>query len=162
MTRWYTVFVVMFILSLTACDRTREDRAEKREKAKPIKHDASPNVAGRWSGTWESIANKGHGGTVSCDAVKKFDNEWDAVILAEYGPETKFNIDLKGVTEKGKVVFGGTLNLGEEQGIYTWSGTATASVFSGEYKGPGENGVFTMTRVTSVSSAKPGKSNVKQ
>jgi len=56
---------------------------------KAPKHDSSPNVAGRWSGTWESIANKGHGGTVSCDAVKKVKNEWDAVILAEYGPETK-------------------------------------------------------------------------
>lgn len=107
----------------------------------------TPNVAGKWAGTWESIKNKGNGGTVSCDAVMKGDNEWAAVILAEYGPEMKFNINLNGVCEENKVVFDGKLDLGEEQGVYTWSGSASADEFSGAYKGPGENGVFKMTRV---------------
>lgn len=128
------------------------------EKEAPARAQYAPNVAGNWAGTWESIKNKGHGGTVNCNAVQKSENEWAAVILAEYGPEMKFNIDLKGVCEEGKVIFDGRLDLGEEQGVYTWNGTATANEFSGEYKGPGENGVFKMARAKATSAiAEPAR-----
>jgi len=113
----------------------------------------APNVAGTWTGTWESIKNPGNGGSVNCNAVQKTENKWSAVILAEYGPEMKFNIDMNGVCEDGKVIFDGKLDLGEEQGVYTWNGTATASEFSGEYKGPGENGVFKMVRGKAAAAA---------
>jgi len=132
------------------------------EPAEPEKDDATParfapNVAGTWTGTWESIKNPGNGGSVNCNAVQKSDTKWTAVILAEYGPEMKFNIDMNGVCEDGKVIFDGKLDLGEEQGVYTWNGTATASEFSGEYKGPGENGVFKMVRGKTAETADPLK-----
>jgi len=88
--------------------------------------------------------------------VKKVKNEWDAVILAEYGPETKFNIDLKGTATKGKVVFGGTLNLGEEQGIFHLVGDGDGErFFRASTKGRAKNGVFRMTRVDSAMASKP-------
>ncbi len=127
--------------------------APQKDTPAPVRGKIAPNVAGRWAGTWESIRNKGHGGTVSCDALEKSENEWTAVIYAEYGPEMKFNIDLKGICEDGKVVFDGKLDLGEEQGIYTWTGAATAAEFSGSYKGPGENGIFKMTRAKATAAA---------
>ena len=117
----------------------------------------APNVAGTWTGTWESIKNPGNGGSVNCNAVQKSDTKWTAVILAEYGPEMKFNIDMNGVCEDGKVIFDGKLDLGEEQGVYTWNGTATPTEFSGEYKGPGENGVFKMVRGKAVAAPADAK-----
>ena len=128
----------------------------RKDDVPPAQAKYAPNVAGKWTGSWESIKNKGNGGAVNCDAVEKSENEWAAVILAEYGPEMKFNISLSGVREEDKVVFDGKLDLGEEQGVYTWEGIATATEFSGTYKGPGENGVFKMTRVKATAvSAQP-------
>jgi len=52
----------------------------------PAPEQYAPNVAGNWSGTWESIKKSGNGGTVNCDAVQKIrEQKWSAVILAEYG-----------------------------------------------------------------------------
>jgi len=55
----------------------------------------------------------------------------------------KFNIDMNGVCEDGKVIFDGKLDLGEEQGVYTWNGTATPTEFSACTKGrAGERACF--------------------
>jgi len=52
------------------------------------------------------------------------------------------------------VVFGGTLNLGESR-AFSPGRDGDGERFFGEYKGPGENGVFRMTRVDSAMASKP-------
>jgi len=95
---------------------------------------------------------------LNCDAVQKSENKWSAVILAEYGPEMKFNIDMNGVCEDGKVIFDGKLDLGEEQGVYTWNGTATPTeIFGACTKGRAKNGVFKMVRGKAAATSEPLK-----
>jgi hypothetical protein len=146
---------LMISLVLAGCDKHRERKAARGDNDAPKKSAppeiVRPQIEGKWVGKWESIKNKGHEGTVVCEAIHKSKDEWTAVIHAEYGPEMKFNIDLKGVWDGKRIRFEGELDLGEkEAGIFTWTGWATDSKFSGEYQGPGENGVFSMTRVDPV------------
>src|SRR5437667_9108150 len=114
-------------LFLAGCDKHREGKAARGDADTPKKaalsDKARPQIAGKWVGKWESIKNKGNEGTVVCEAVQKSKDEWTAVIHAEYGPEMKFNIDLKGTWDGKRIRFEGKLDLGEkEAGIFTWTG----------------------------------------
>jgi len=136
-----------FALLLAGCNNDHDEKSEKPEKAKPAKVMKAPNVAGKWTGTWESTKQKGHGGGLSCEATEKSKNEWEAVFTAEYGKTSKYNVNLKGKPEDGKVVFGGKVDLGEKSGgVFIWTGRASEKEFTGEYEGGGDTGSFKMTR----------------
>lgn len=143
---------VLCALVLAGCDKDRDEKENKHEGRKADKTadkyvKQAPNVAGKWSGTWESSKNKGHGGGLSCEAAEKNKNEWEAVFTAEYGKTSTYNVNLKGKPEDGKVVFGGKVDLGKDHGgEFTWTGRATATEFTGEYEGGGDIGSFKMKR----------------
>jgi len=148
------LLAAMLTLVLLGCDKDRDEKEKKHDDrsapastAEKYSRNATPNVSGKWVGTWESTKNKGHGGGLSCEATEKSKNEWEAVFTAEYGKTSSYNVNLKGKAEEGKVVFGGKVDLGEKGGgVFNWTGRATATEFTGEYEGGGDTGSFKMAR----------------
>jgi hypothetical protein len=145
------IFALSVVLALAGCDKNRDEKESRHgdaNKGTAEKYGKAnvPSVAGSWTGSWESTKNKGHGGGLSCVATEKSKNEWEAVFTAEYGKTSSYNVNLKGKPDGEKVVFGGKVDLGEKSGVYTWTGRATATEFTGEYEGGGDSGTFKMTR----------------
>jgi len=132
--------VAILTLALLGCDKDRDEKENRHDQfattsttEKYTKN--APSVAGKWVGTWKSTKNKGHGGGLSCEAVEKAKNEWEAVFTAEYGKTSSYNVNLKGKPEGDKVVFGGKVDLGEKGGgVFNWTGRANATEFTGEYE----------------------------
>jgi hypothetical protein len=148
-------FLAMILLALSGCDKDRDEKENKHEShsadartSEKYRKIAAPNVSGKWVGTWTSGKDKSHGGALSCEATEKNKNEWEAVFTAEYGKTSKYNVLLKGKPEGDKVAFGGKVDLGKEPGggVFTWTGRATETEFTGEYEGGGDTGSFKMTR----------------
>lgn len=149
MKREFLAAMLPLVLVLAGCNKDRDEKAEKHspKEEKSVKADKDLNVSGKWVGTWESTKNKGHGGGLSCDATEKAKNEWEAVFTAEFGKTKKYNVNLKGKREGDKVVFGGKVDLGKDDGgVFTWTGRATEKEFTGEYEGGGDAGSFKMAR----------------
>ena len=138
--------------AISAAENETPEKQAQPASAEAAKPDAAAKFAGKWVGTWESVANIGHGGKLTCVTIAKTNEEWEAVVVAEYseiddGPSDKFTVNLKGISKGDDVVFNGKLDLDEQGGLFTWTGSATGNEFKGEYKGPGENGAFKMVRV---------------
>lgn len=122
---------------------TKDGGREEEKDAKP----KAPQVAGKWTGTWESASDKRHSGGLSCEATSAKKNEWEAVFTAEFGKTKAYTVKLKGKPQGDKVVFGGEVDLGKaDGGVFTWTGRATETEFTGEYQGGGDTGSFKMTR----------------
>jgi hypothetical protein len=112
--------------------------------------DAAPLLlTGAWAGHWTDSRPEysKSGGDFSCEAVAKSENVWTCTF--KLGKTRQWIVELKGKLKDGKLVFGGAVDLGAVQGLYTWSGTLSAEGFKGEYDGPDEKGTFTMKRAES-------------
>lgn len=106
-----------------------------------------PQVSGAWAGRWDS-SHPGHGGGLKCVVKEAGPQKWDAVFTAEFGPTKSYNVKLEGKPGDGAVLFGGKVDLGaNDGGVFTWTGKATATEFTGKYEGGGDTGVFKMARV---------------
>lgn len=122
---------------------------ESSESAPPAekKAESLPKVDGKWSGRWESETHKGHGGGLTCDAVESGKQKWEATFTAEFGKTKEYKVKLDGKPGDGKVVFGGKVDLGKDDGgEFTWTGRATETEFSGEYESSNDKGSFKMKR----------------
>jgi hypothetical protein len=106
-----------------------------------------PNVTGKWSGRWESAGHPGHGGGLNCVATESGPQKWAAVFTAEFGQTKAYDVKLEGKPGSGVVLFGGSVDLGKKDGgIFTWTGQASQTEFTGKYEGGGDTGTFKMTR----------------
>ena len=106
-----------------------------------------PQVSGKWTGRWESGGHPGHGGGLRCEATEGGAQKWAAVFTAEFGATKAYDVKLEGKPGDGAVLFGGKIDLGvKDGGVFTWTGSATATEFSGKYEGGGDTGTFKMNR----------------
>ena len=160
----YRTLIAMFCtLGLAFCgcdkdkDRERESKPERDGKAEKQTHGKyekqgieavkTLQVAGKYSGRWESGTHKGHGGGLDCLVTEAGAGKWDAVFTAEFGKIKDYKIKLEGKPEGSKVVFGGKVDLGKDDGgIFTWTGHADEKEFIGQYEGGGDKGTFKMAR----------------
>ena len=146
------LLLLVAVLALHGCDRNcAEEKQIPPAAPAPVTVAASPAapaVSGKWTGRWESSTHKGHGGGgLICNAKETAPGEWSAVFTAEFGKVKDYPMTLKGKSEGDKVVFGGEIDLGKEDGgVFTWTGRATATEFTGEYSGGGDKGTFKMAR----------------
>jgi hypothetical protein len=141
------LFAALFVLSGCNSDRDHEKHEDKPKAAKPKDVKAAPAIEGKYEGRWESEGHKGHGGGLTCEVKKSSTNEWAAVFTAEFGKTKSYNVNLKGKPDGDKVVFGGQVDLGKDDGgVFTWKGKATDKEFNGEYEGGGDKGSFKMAR----------------
>lgn len=110
-------------------------------------HAADLSLTGEWSGHWTDTRPEysKSGGDFTCSAVVKPGNVWTCTF--KLGKTRQWIVELKGKLVDGKLVFGGTTDLGSVQGLYTWNGILSDEGFSGEYDGPDEKGVFSMKRI---------------
>ncbi|HYG73591.1 MAG TPA: hypothetical protein VEK08_01060 [Planctomycetota bacterium] len=108
--------------------------------------DASLSLTGEWAGTWTDSRPQysKSGGPFTCSAKEKSPGVWTCVFAL--GKGRSWTVELKGTERDGKLVFGGTVDLGDTQGLYTWSGELTRDGFTGKYDGPGEVGTFAMKK----------------
>ena len=131
--------LIASLLLAAGCDKKRSDGVPAQAKL--------PEITGKWSGRWESGKHKGHGGKLDCGVTKSGENEWGAVFTAEFGKIKDYKIALKGKPAGDKVLFGGEVDLGKDDGgVFKWSGEATANEFAGKYEGGGDTGTFSMRR----------------
>ena len=86
-----------------------------------------PQVAGKWEGKWASAGHPGHGGGLKCEAKESGAQKWEAVFTAEFGQTQSYNVKLDGKPGDGKVLFGGSVDLGPGGGVFTWTGDANAT-----------------------------------
>jgi len=159
------------LLLFAGCDKDRDESSAKKEKT-PRKgekvvlrehqrhkdEDAQRAlVAGKWTGRWESATHKGHGsGGLNCVVKEAAKHAWTAVFTAEFGKTKAYNVELDGTPAGDHVDFGGTIDLGKEDGgLFKWTGRATPREFSGTYEGGGDKGTFKMSPAPRDSSAQP-------
>jgi hypothetical protein len=150
--------LALLLVVLSGCDR---DCCCSPESAKPSAAGPSvgaitaspkpvvpslPQVSGTWVGRWESGGHPGHGGGLKCEAKEAGPQKWEAVFTAEFGQTQSYNVKLEGKPGDGKVLFGGSVDLGPGGGVFTWTGDANATEFNGKYSGGGDTGTFKMTR----------------
>jgi hypothetical protein len=141
------VVISMLAVALTGCNNGNESGESAPPPEKSGKKEQL-QVAGKWSGTWESSGHKGHGGGLTCEAIESGKQKWEATFTAEFGKTKAYKVKLEGKPGDGKVVFGGKVDLGKDDGgEFTWTGQATATDFTGEYDGGGDKGSFKMTRI---------------
>lgn len=103
-------------------------------------------LTGSWTGKWTDSREgyNGSGGSFTCVAMEDGDGKWHAEF--SIGKTRTYKVELKGKVEDAKLVFSGAVDLGGREGLYTWKGSVTSDVFTGEYDGPGEKGTFKMRR----------------
>ena len=85
------MFASFVFIALSGCDKDRDEKENKHDSHAEVRTAEkygkvkTPNVSGKWVGTWTSNKDKSHGGGLSCEATEKSKNEWEAVFTAEYG-----------------------------------------------------------------------------
>ncbi len=132
-----------------------------KKKREPL---PTPDVAGKWVGTWGPLdAQPGKAAkspselTMECSVVKAADGSWQAVFEGECGRPYKYTIKMGGRSAAGAVLFKGTADLGaQDGGEYDWIGKADDKEFVGFYTSAGYTGLFRMTRPK----AEPAKKDV--
>ena len=142
-----TLLVLPLLLAFAGCDKNKDDGGKREDKPRVAAPAKTPDVTGKWVGRWESGKHKGHGGGLNCVVTETGRFEYAANFTAEFGKVKDYPIKLTGKPEDGKVVFGGNVDLGKEDGgVFKWTGRATKDEFSGEYEGGGDTGTFKMAR----------------
>jgi hypothetical protein len=144
--RLFSLVTVIAVATLAGCNNDDDcDCPQAVETAVAVAK--VPEVTGKWTGRWESETHKGHGGGLTCEAVESGKDKWEANFTAEFGKTKSYKVKLEGTPGDGKVVFGGKVDLGKDDGgEFTWTGRATETEFSGEYQSTEDKGSFKMTR----------------
>ena len=114
------------------------------------------NVAGAWSGTWNSLRHEDHRGSVTCQSILSIDGHWTATLIVFPGDDEDeeivrpYLIQLTGRVNPSKpelVLFEGDIDLGSARGgVFRWSGEARPESFRGEFIGRRDSGYFVLSR----------------
>ena len=106
-----------------------------------------PLLTTAWSGTWLPDGNPELCGELQCRARHMGDGKWEATFRGYCNRQFLYEVKMLGEERDGYVQFDGQANLGEEEGIYTWTGSIANSIFNGIWQSrnnPGKKGNFVM------------------
>lgn len=121
------------LLTLTACGHFTNNKPED-------------TVSGYYAGHWYGPNPELPLGTLTCTITPTGPDTWNADFIATFGEVGEYEVPLEGRREDGKVLFGGSVNLGETDGVYEWTGEIVGDTFTGAYTSDYINGTFRMTR----------------
>ncbi len=125
---------VAVLISLTACSHFGSPKVED-------------TVSGYYAGDWYGPNPEKSLGTLNCTTTATGPDSWDALFAATFGDYGEYEVPLEGRREEGKVVFGGTVDLGPaDGGAYEWSGEIIGDDFNGTYTSKFISGSFRMKR----------------
>ncbi len=147
--------------ALALCGAMSVARAQ--DGAKPAAK--TPNVAGKWTGTWTPQDPSGQPSKyplaamkLDCEVAAGKDGVYSAVFEGECGRPYKYKIKMDGRQAGPAVLFKGTTDLGPmDGGVYDWIGRASDKVFTGFYTSAGHVGVFKLERAKSELEVLKGK-----
>ncbi|NOX59648.1 MAG: hypothetical protein GXP29_12450 [Planctomycetes bacterium] len=88
----------------------------------------------RWAGTWKSVGG-GPGGKLECSVRQVEGERWNATFTGYCNREFAYKVQMEGRQKKKSIFFQGQANLGEGDGIYTWTGQIAGGKFIGNYTG---------------------------
>lgn len=126
-----TALIALF--SLTACGHFGAQTPED-------------TVSGYYAGHWYGPNPEKPLGTLNCTITPTGPDQWQADFIATFGEVGEYEVPLEGRREDGKVLFGGDVNLGETDGVYSWTGEIVGDEFTGNYTSNYINGSFHMNR----------------
>lgn len=142
---------------LTAA-RADDPKPPKKKKGPPP---PTPNVSGKWAGTWgpldspPGVPKSASEKVMDCTVTRSADG-WSAVFEGECGRPYKYTIKMDGRSVPGAVLFKGTTDLGEQDGgVFDWIGRADGKEFVGFYTSAGYTGLFRLARPKAGDAAKP-------
>lgn len=104
-------------------------------------------VSGFYDGHWYGPDPEKPLGTLNCTVTPAGGDKWNAHFVATFGETGEYDVDLRGVRDGDRVVFGGNEDLGEDQGgMFKWTGQISGDAFTGNYAASTYKGTFRMER----------------
>ena len=108
---------------------------------------ATDLVSGYYAGSWYGPNADQPLGELTCTITPKGSGSWDALFAASFGGFGEYEMGLEGQKEGDKVVFSGSMDLGETSGgVFEWSGEIAEGEFLGNYTSQFISGTFKMTK----------------
>ena len=110
---------------------------------------STDNVSGSYDGDWYGPNKDRPLGELTCVIVRRDSATWDATFSATFGGFGEYDVPLEGRREGEKVVFGGSMDLGETSGgVFEWKGEIVGENFTGLYTSRFINGTFRMVKIS--------------
>lgn len=111
---------------------------------------SSPDgISGFYDGDWYGPDAEKPLGELTCTIVRRDSATWDATFSATFGGFGEYDVALEGRREGDKVVFGGSMDLGETSGgVFDWKGEIVGGRFAGSYTSRFINGTFRMVKTS--------------
>lgn len=129
-----SIIALAVLLPLTGCGHFGGNKVED-------------TVSGFYAGDWYGPNPERSLGTLTCTATPSGPDSWNALFAATFGDYGEYEVPLEGKREENKVVFGGSVDLGEaDGGVFDWSGEIVGDDFTGTYTSRFINGSFRMKR----------------
>ncbi len=106
-------------------------------------------VSGMYDGDWYGPNAERALGELTCTIVRRDGETWDATFFASFGGFGEYEVPLEGRREGDRVVFGGTVDLGETSGgVFEWTGEIVGQSFNGSYTSKLISGTFRMVKTS--------------
>jgi hypothetical protein len=116
---------------------------------------APDTVSGLYQGDWYGPNPDRSLGELDCSIARKDAETWDATFSATFGGFGEYDVSLEGKRVDDKVVFEGSIDLGETSGgVFDWTGEIVGDQFNGSYTSKFINGTFRMVKAAAETSAK--------
>ena len=107
------------------------------------------SISGFYDGDWYGPNAEEPLGELTCTIVRRDVEVWDATFSATFGGFGEYDVQLEGGREGDKVVFGGSVDLGETSGgVFDWNGEIVEERFTGSYTSRFINGTFRMVKTS--------------
>ncbi|GEM_PF-5119687 len=109
---------------------------------------ATDLVSGQWVGHWYVGESTTPAGGLKATITSAGRDAWDAAFDAEFGGTARYEVQLTGRRQEGRVLFGGQVDLGRASGgVFEWTGEIIGREFTGRYTSAGVRGTFRLEKV---------------
>lgn len=121
-----------------------------------MREGGSPDiVSGFYDGDWYGPNAERPLGELTCTIVPRDAETWDATFSATFGGFGEYEVRLEGRRDGAKVVFEGSIDLGETSGgVFDWAGEIVDERFTGSYTSRFINGTFRMVKTSPEAAAR--------
>lgn len=136
-----SLFAMAFVIAAGGCAHTRANGGGSADAV------MADTVSGYYAGSWYGPDPEEPLGALTCTITPKGSGTWDALFAASFGGFGEYEVGLEGQREGDKVVFAGSMNLGETAGgVFNWDGEIVGGEFLGNYTSQFSNGTFKMSK----------------
>lgn len=120
-----------------------------------LREGGAPDViSGFYDGDWYGGNAEEPLGELTCTIVRRDKETWDATFFASFGGFGEYEMPLEGRRDSEKVLFGGSIDLGETSGgVFNWTGEIVDGRFNGTYTSRFINGTFRMVKTSPEAAA---------